>query len=115
METSIRLSMTARENAERKQHADQGREYAEKALDNARKCEDDCMVAQAEFMLACVEAWKVYVAARMSRVEPSSHPKREGAEVLLEQRLEEVRRFPHLDMEVYEVQARKYLGYLTPR
>ena len=115
METSIRLSMTARENAERKQHADQGREYAEKALDNARKCEDDCMVAQAEFMLACVEAWKVYAAARMSRVEPSSHPKREGAEVLLEQRLEELRQFPHLDMEVYEAQARKYLGYLTLR
>jgi hypothetical protein len=115
METSIRLSMTARENAERKQHADQGREYAEKALDNARKCEDDCMVAQVELMLACVEAWKVYVAARMSRVEPSSHPKREGAKVLLEQRLEELRQFPHLDMEVYEAQARKYLGYLTPR
>src|SRR5690348_16746391 len=40
METSIRLSMTAREGAERKQHADQSREYAEKALDNARQCED---------------------------------------------------------------------------
>ena len=107
--------MTARENAERKQHADQGREYAEKALDNAWRCEDDCMVAQAEFMLACVGAWKVYVAARMSKVKPSNHPKREGAEVLLEQRLEELRRFPHLDMEVYAAQARKYLGYLRPR
>ncbi|ERF69235.1 hypothetical protein EPUS_01192 [Endocarpon pusillum Z07020] len=115
METSIRLSMIARESTERKQHADQGREYAEKALDNARKCEDDCMVAQAEFMLACVGAWKVYVAARMSRVEPSTYPKREGAEVLLEQRLEELGQFPHLDMEVYEAQARKYLGYLRPR
>ena len=107
--------MTAHKSEERKQHADQGREYAEKALDNARKCEDDCMVAQAEFMLACVGAWKVYVAARMSRVEPNSHPKREGAEVLLEQRLEELRQFPHLDMEVYEAQSRKYLGYLMPR
>jgi hypothetical protein len=48
-------------------------------------------------------------------VEPSSHPKREGAEVLLEQRLEELRQFPHLDMEVYAAQARKYLGYLRPR
>jgi len=107
--------MTARESAERKQHADQCHEYAEKALDNARKCEDDCMVSQAEFMLACVGAWKVYVAAKMSRVEPSSHPKREGVEVLLEQRLEELRRFPQLDMEVYAEQARKYLGYLRPR
>lgn len=107
--------MTARESAERKQYADQGREYAEKALDNTRKCGDDCMVAQAEFMLACVGAWKVYVAASMSRVEPSSHPKREGAEALLEQRLEELRQFPHLDMEVYEAQARKYSGYLRPR
>jgi len=112
METSIRLSMTTRESAERKQHADQAREYAEKALDNARLCEDDCMVAQAEFMLACVGAWKVYVAAKMSRVEPSSHPKREAAEVLLEQRLEELRLFSHLDMETYEAQARKYSGYL---
>ena len=107
--------MTARESAERKQHADQGLEYAEKALENARRCEDDCMIAQAEFMLACVGAWKVYVAARMIGVEPSSHPKREGAEVLLEQRLEELRQFPRLDMEAYEAQARKYLGYLRPR
>lgn len=115
METSLRLSMTVRESTERKQHADQGREYAEKALDNARKCKDDCMVAQAEFMLACVGTWKVYVAAKMSRVEPSNHPKREGAEVLLVQRLEELRLFPHLDMDVYEAQARMYLGYLRPR
>jgi hypothetical protein len=115
METSIQLSMTTREIAERKQHADQGREYAEKALDNAWRCEDDCMVAQAEFMLACVDVWKVYVAARMSRVEPSSHPKREGAEVLLEQKLRELRQFPRLDMEVYETLARKYSGYLRPR
>lgn len=115
METSIRLSMTARESAERKQHADQSREYAEKASYNARKCEDDCMVAQTEFMLAYVGAWKVYVAARMNGVEPSSHPEREAAEVLLEQRLEGLRQFTHLDMEVYEVQARKYLGYLRPR
>lgn len=114
METSIRLSMTARESAERKQHADQAREYAEKALDNACKSEDDCMVAQAEFMLACVGAWKVYVAARMSKVEPSYHPKREGAVELLEQRLEELRRFPRLDMDIYEAQARKYSGYLRP-
>ena len=35
METSIRLSMTARQNAERKQHADQAREYGEKAVENA--------------------------------------------------------------------------------
>ena len=107
--------MTARENVERKQHADQGREYAEKALENARKCGDDCMVAQAEFMLACTGVWKVYVAARVSRLEPSNHLNREGAEVLLEQRLEELRQFPRLDMEVYEAQTRKYLGYLTPR
>ena len=112
METSIRRSMIARNIDERKRHADQSSEYAEKALDNARKCEDDCMVSQAEFMIACVGAWRVYVAARMSRVEPSGHPKREGAEVLLEQRLEELRRFPHLDMDAYEAQARKYLGYL---
>jgi hypothetical protein len=115
METSIRLSMTARENAERKEHADQAREYGEKAVENAQRGEDDCMVAQAEFMLACVAAWKVYVAARMSAVEPSRHANREGAEVLLKQRLDELRRFPHLDMEAYEAQASKYLGYLTPR
>ena len=107
--------MPAPENAERKEHADQGREYAERALDNARRCADDCMVAQAEFMLACVGAWQVYVAAKMSRVEPRSHLKREGAEVLLHQRLVELRQFPHLDIEGYEAQARKYLGYLRPR
>lgn len=56
METSIRRSMIARNIDERKRHADQSSEYAEKALDNARKCEDDCMVSQAEFMIACVGA-----------------------------------------------------------
>jgi hypothetical protein len=112
METSIRRSMNVRDIDERKRHADQSHEYAEKALDNARKCEDDCMVSQAEFMLACVGAWRVHVAARMSKVRPSGHSKREGAEILVVQRLEELRRFPHLDMDAYEAQARKYLGYL---
>jgi hypothetical protein len=112
MEASIRLSMNARDIEERKQHADQGREYAEKALENAYNCGDDCMVAQSEFLLACVGAWRVYVSARMSRVEPRNHPRREGAEVLVEHKLEELRNFPRLNMEAYEAQAKKYLGYL---
>ena len=115
METSIRLSMAARQSAERQQHADQAREYGEKLLANARMSQDDCMVAQAEFMLACVGVWNVYVAASLTKVEPCAHPKCEAAEVMLEHRLNELRQYPHLDMETYEGQARNYQRYLKPR
>lgn len=113
METSLGLSMRARDGAERKEHADQARKYGETALDNVLRCEDECMAAQVQFMLACVSAWKVYLQARTSGMEPRNHPEREGIEVLIAQRLEELEKFQNLDMEAYEEQGRKYMGYLT--
>lgn len=105
--------MIAREGAKRKEHADQAREYGEAALDNVLRCQDDCMIAQVQFLLACVSAWKVYLKAKASGIEPRSHPGTEGIEKLMAERLEELSRFQNLDMEGYEAQAAKYLGYLT--
>jgi hypothetical protein len=105
MDTSLSLSIKARRKTERKQHANQAREYAEKAVENARKADDDCMLAQAEFMMACVSAWKIYV-------EEGALARQEVAEVMLGQKLDELRKFEHLDLSNYEDQARKYLGLL---
>ncbi|KAF2501496.1 FabD/lysophospholipase-like protein [Lophium mytilinum] len=112
METSIGLSMKVRDAAERKRHANQAHEYGKAALDNVLRCQDICMIAQVQFLLACVSVWKVYLEARTSGVEPKSHPERDNVEVLVVERLEELRRFQNLDMEAYEAQARKYLSYL---
>ena len=108
METSLLLShqaMRTKRRTESHQHANQAREYAEKAVENARKSKDDCVLAQTEFLLACTTAWKVYVdGGTVERVEV--------AEADLEQRLDKLRRFSHLEMGFYEDHSRKYLGVL---
>lgn len=109
METMLLLSQISRPLAERKEHADQAQGYGEVALENVMKCGDECMVAQVEFMLACVTAWKVYL--RMKGGEEGAGG-REGVRVLMESRLAGLRAFPKLQMEYYEGQARTYLGYL---
>ncbi|KAF2815390.1 uncharacterized protein BDZ99DRAFT_459272 [Mytilinidion resinicola] len=113
METSIGLSMRAREGAERKKRADQALDYGKAALDNVLRCRDVCMIAQVQFMLACMSAWRVYLEARVSGMEPRRHPGRERVEILMAERLGELRAFQNLDMEGYEAQARKYIGYLN--
>lgn len=72
-------------------------------------CGDVCMVAQVEFMFACVTAWKVYL--RMKSGEEGATG-REGVRVLMDMRLGNLRVFPKLQIEWYEGQARTYLGYL---
>ncbi|KAH3962123.1 hypothetical protein HBI25_217790 [Parastagonospora nodorum] len=109
METMLLLSQISRPVAERKEHADQAQGYGEVALENVMKCGDECMVAQVEFMLACVTAWKVYL--RMKGGEEGAGG-REGVRVLMESRLGGLRAFPKLQMEHYEGQAKTYLGYL---
>ncbi|PVH93692.1 FabD/lysophospholipase-like protein [Periconia macrospinosa] len=105
-QTSLLLSMSARSGTKRKQHADQAREYADKALENAKMADDECMVAQAEFMGACVGVWKVFVNG-------GSIEKREVVEVLLGQRLDELRAFEGtVGVRAYEEMAGTYLGYL---
>jgi hypothetical protein len=55
----------------------------------------------------------MYSQARVSGNDPRSHPGIERVETLMAERLDDLSKFPNLDMEVYEAQARKYLGYLT--
>jgi hypothetical protein len=112
METSLGLSMRTH-GTERKEHADQAHKYGEAALDNGVRSGDECMIAQLQFLLLCVTAWKMYSQARVSGNDPRSHPGIERVELLMAERLNELSKFQNLDMEVYEAQARKYLGYLT--
>jgi hypothetical protein len=112
METSLGLSMRTH-GTERKEHADQAHKYGEAALDNVLRSQDECMTAQVQFLLTCVTIWRMYSQARVSGNDPRSHPGIERVEVLMTERLDDLRRFTNLDMEVYEAQARKYLGYLT--
>jgi hypothetical protein len=95
---------------ERREHADQAQNYGEVALENVVKAGDACMVAQVEFLLACVTAWKVYL--RMKGGEDGSAG-REGVRVLMGTRLENLRRFPNVRVDWYEEQTRTYLGYLN--
>jgi hypothetical protein len=116
METSIRLSMVSHEIAEKRQYADKARDYAESSLSNAQRSGDECIIAQAEFMMACVQVLRVYVATKENRLDSSTlYARREVAEVQLEQRLMGLRRFAHLDMEVYEGQANQYMAYIRSR
>jgi hypothetical protein len=110
METELLLSQISRPLAERKEHADQAQEYGEAALENVMTCGDACMVAQVEFMLACVTAWKVYLRTRSGEEGAAG---REGIRVLMEMRLSTLKEYRKLQIEYYEEQARTYLGYLT--
>jgi hypothetical protein len=110
METLLLLSQMTRPLPERKEHADQAQKYGEAALENVVKCSNDCMVAQVEFMLACVTAWKVYLRIKSGEDGTAG---REGVRVLMETRLENLSAFPKLQLEWYEEQARTYLGYLA--
>jgi hypothetical protein len=110
MESSLLLSQISRPLPERKEHAEQAQRYGEAALENVTTCGDTCMVAQVEFMLACVTAWKVYL--RMKGGEEGAAGQ-EGVRVLMETRLENLKAFPRLQIDWYESQARTYLGYLV--
>jgi hypothetical protein len=106
LETFLLLSQLARPLPERKAHADRAQEFGEAALDNVVMCGDQCMVAQVEFMLACVVAWKVYLGMK------SGEDGREGVRVLMGRRVEGLRGFGNVDVRWYEERARVYLGYL---
>ena len=106
-------SQVAREAAKRKEYADQAQGYGEVALENVARCNDECMAAQMEFLLACVIAWKTYLRIRTSNDDASVGLAIDNARVLMDKRLESLRQFPKLNMERYEEQARTYLGYLA--
>ncbi|KAF2706977.1 FabD/lysophospholipase-like protein [Pleomassaria siparia CBS 279.74] len=113
METSLGLSMRARDGTERKVYANQAREYGETALNNVRRVQDQCMAAQVEFLLTCVGVWQMYLQARTGGLEPRDHPGRGDVEIEMTERLQVLARFGNLDMEAYEAQAQKYLGYVN--
>ncbi|KAH7378467.1 hypothetical protein DE146DRAFT_749720 [Phaeosphaeria sp. MPI-PUGE-AT-0046c] len=108
-ETLLLLSQMTRPLAERKDHADQAQSYGEAALENVVKAGDPCMVAQVEFLLACVTAWKVYL--RMKSGEETASG-REGVRMLMERRLDMLSGYGNLQIDWYEEQAKTYLGYL---
>lgn len=95
--------------AERKEHADQAQSYGEAALENVVKAGDSCMVAQVEFLLACVTAWKVYL--RMKSGEETASG-RAGVRVLMDRRLDMLSGYSNLQIDWYEAQAKTYLEYL---
>lgn len=107
MESSLLLSIREREPEARKRACEQARQYGEAALNNVFSCDDECMVAQVEFLLACVSARKVYLQAKIN-----SSVRTEGVESLMREKLGALSKFPHLDMDGYEAQADIYLGYL---
>jgi hypothetical protein len=109
METLLLLSQLTRPLPERKDHAEQAQEYGEAALNNVVQCGDNCMTAQAEFMLACVTAWKVYLGIKGGE---DGIAGREGVRALMERRLNCLREFPNVQIMWYEEQAKTYLGYL---
>jgi hypothetical protein len=109
LETCLLLSQLARQLPERKTHADKAQEFGEAALENVVMCGDRCMVAQVEFKLACVTAWKVYLGMKSGGNEEAG---RNGVRLLMERRVEGLRGFGNVEIGWYEEQARVYLGYL---
>jgi hypothetical protein len=107
METQIGLSMITPNPTRRKEHARNARENGEVALENVRKCRDECMVAQMEFSLACVTAWEVHL-----QPDGQDRQVKENVQVLLEIRLNRLRRFKELEIGFYEEQMKTYLNYL---
>lgn len=113
LEATLGLSQIVRLAEERMQYAEQARRYGEIALENVIKSEDQCMAAQVEFLLACITAWKVYLQMRDVQREPSASFDTDSAQLLLSQRMEQLRGYSKLDMTWYEGQVRTYAGYLT--
>jgi hypothetical protein len=112
-EATLGLSQVVRVHEERKEHADQAQQYGEAALANAVKSGDMCIAAQAEFFLATITAWKIYLQLKSEGEDVNIGVERESVEILLLQRLHQLRQFPNVDIARYEAQAKAFTGYLV--
>jgi hypothetical protein len=113
LETTLGLSQISRAPEERKQHSDEAQQYGETALANALKSGDMCMAAQVNFLIATVTAWQIYLQLKLGEEDADGSVKKENVEMLLRQRLDQLRKFPQLNIGKYEVQAKTYAGYLV--
>lgn len=112
LEASLMLSMATKDPSEQMAVCEQARNYGKAALDNVINCGDDCMAAQADFLLACADTWKVVLQVRQDDGNPRNWQQRRNAEVVMHEKLDVLRRFPQLNMDWYEAQAVKYLEHL---
>jgi hypothetical protein len=112
-EATLGLSQVARIHEDRKEYAHQAQQYGEGALANAVKSGDVCIAAQAEFLLAIITAWKIYLQLKSEGVDVNISMERENVEILLLQRLHQLRQFPNVDIGKYEAQAKTFTGYLV--
>lgn len=106
------MSMAVKEPGEQMAACEQARNYGKAALDNVLKCGDDCMAAQADFLLGCAETWKVILQIRADSGNPRNWQRKKDAEVLITEKLSALRVFPQLNVDWYEAQAVKYIEHL---
>lgn len=112
LEASLMLSMAVKDPSEQMVACEQARNYGKAALDNVHNCGDDCMAAQADFLLACAETWKTVLKIRADSDDPRNWQRERDAEVLITEKLSALRMFPQLNMDWYEGQAVRYVEHL---
>lgn len=108
-QTSIKCSILAQKPKLRKEHAKLANDYGRASLQAAKESGDDCIVAQVEFLQACVTAWAFQLLPSGER----SHDAESKAKEDLQYGLEKLRRHPGVKIKVHEDQMRVYLGYLS--
>lgn len=106
MQACLSLSQKSPDAQSRMSYADDAMNYGTAALQNARRTGDAFMIAQVEFLVACVKAWSVYMRAKDDRVWDVAAVK-EAEEGLVE-RLSALQGFGRLEMSGFELQARKF-------
>jgi hypothetical protein len=110
METCLALSQITRDLSAQRTHAEDAKQYGTSALQNVKKVGDACMIAQIEFLVACVETWSVYIRSTRDRVWDITVIK--DQEAALVERLSALQQYPNLNLRLFEEKAKKFLRYM---
>jgi hypothetical protein len=107
-ESLFRMSILARKPEKQVAHAREAEEYGETSIINLKDCGDECMVAQVEFLLVCITAWRVYLRSRDDGFDEAVY---HDVQARMENSLNKLRRYEELKVEAFERQRDFYLGY----
>jgi hypothetical protein len=108
-ETLLRMSILVRTAEKQSSHANEAEQYCDTSITNLKDSGDECMVAQVEFLLVCITAWRMYLGSRYDGPDEAIY---HDVEARMENSLDKLRRFKELNMEAFVKQRNFYLAYL---
>jgi hypothetical protein len=90
-------------------HATEAQQYGETSLTNLKRCGDECMVAQVEFLLVCIVAWRMYLKSKVDGPDDAVYY---DVQARMENSLNKLRKFEELRIENFQKRRDVYLAYL---